>query len=193
MYCETDVKLPDTIEQAKPYTLYWVWQWPTLPGKSDSLPNGKDEYYSICIDVDVPYPDVAMAAQDASQLAKFAMLQQDAVSTAVSNWASRTALFSDLPSKREMGPVFSALPNGSSGGNSSASTSEAPKPTTTMFYTPAPKPASEAPNTTAAALSPSVAPSGDGYMVIVSTWRSKMGVRDLTHCALPESNALNCV
>jgi hypothetical protein len=116
MYCETDVKLPDTIEQGKPYTLYWVWQWPTLPGKNDGLPNGKDEYYSTCIDVDIASPNVALAAEDASQLAKFAMLQQDAVSTAVSDWASRTALFSDLPSKREMGPVFSSLPNGSSTG-----------------------------------------------------------------------------
>jgi hypothetical protein len=111
MYCETNVKLPDTIEQGRPYTLYWVWQWPTLPGKNDGLPNGKDEYYSTCIDVDVASPKVALATKDASQLAKFAMLQQDAVSTAVSNWASRTALFSDFPSKREMGPVFSSLPN----------------------------------------------------------------------------------
>jgi hypothetical protein len=193
MYCETDVKLPDTIEQGKPYTLYWVWQWPTLPGKNDGLPNGKDEYYSTCIDVDVASPNVAMAAEDTSQLAKFAMLQQDAVSTAVSDWASRTALFSDLPVKREMGPVFSSLPNGGSGGNTPAPTSEAPKPTTTVVYTPAPETTREAPTTTAAAPSPSAAPSCDGYMGIISKWRSKMGMRDLAQFALLESNALDCV
>jgi hypothetical protein len=130
MYCETDVKLPDTIEQGKPYTLYWVWQWPTLPS-TEGLPNGKDEYYSTCIDVDVTSANVAMAAEDESQLKKFAMLQQDAVSTAVSDWASRTALFTDLPSKREMGPVFSGLPNGGSGADTPAPTGGAPAPPVT--------------------------------------------------------------
>jgi hypothetical protein len=135
MYCETDVKLPDTIEQGKPYTLYWVWQWPTLPG-TVGLPNGKDEYYSTCIDVDITSANVAMAAEDASQLSKFAMLQQDAVSTAVSDWASRTALFTDLPSKREMGPVFSGLPNGGFGGDTAAPTGGASGPSVTSAAPP---------------------------------------------------------
>ncbi|KAF1837126.1 hypothetical protein BDW02DRAFT_471297, partial [Decorospora gaudefroyi] len=127
MFCETDVKLPDTVQIGEAYTLYWVWQWVTLPNKIPGLPDGKDEYYSTCIDVDMASADVATAAEDPSELNKFAMAQQDAVTAALSDWASRTALFTDMPSKREFGPVFSELPNGGgSGGDAPAPTASAP-------------------------------------------------------------------
>ncbi|EOA86619.1 uncharacterized protein SETTUDRAFT_162849 [Exserohilum turcica Et28A] len=117
MYCETDVKIPDNVQFNNTYTLYWVWQWTSLPGKTPGLPKGKDEYYSTCMDVDIEAPRVAMQALSPAKLAKFAMGQQDAVSTAVSDWAARTALYSDLPLKREMGPVTSSLPGGGMGGD----------------------------------------------------------------------------
>ncbi|KNG45173.1 hypothetical protein TW65_08010 [Stemphylium lycopersici] len=126
MYCETDVKLPDDVELDKTYTLYWVWQWTSLPGKTPGLDQGKDEYYSTCMDVDVASADVAMAALDAGQMSKFAMGQQDAVSTALSDWTSRTAVYTDLPLKREMGPVTSGLSGGGSGGDVPAPTGTAP-------------------------------------------------------------------
>ncbi|ODM18822.1 hypothetical protein SI65_05439 [Aspergillus cristatus] len=53
LWCQTDIKLPEDAEGGKQYTLYWVWDWPTLPGKDDSLPNGKPELYTTCMDVDV--------------------------------------------------------------------------------------------------------------------------------------------
>ncbi|KAG9194419.1 hypothetical protein G6011_04454 [Alternaria panax] len=103
--CETNVQLPDSAEMGKPYTIYWVWQWNTAPGKIDpSYPNGKDEYYSTCIDVDVASKDVAMA--EAAE-AKFNIgPQQDAMTVAVADFASRTALMTDVV-QGEVGPIFS--------------------------------------------------------------------------------------
>lgn len=122
MYCETDVKLPENVELDKAYTLYWVWQWTSLPGKTPGLDEGKDEYYSTCIDVDVASPKVAMQALDYADMSEYAMGQQDAVSTAVSDWSARTALYNEMPLKREMGPVTSLLSGGgdSDGGIPSA-------------------------------------------------------------------------
>ena len=53
LWCQTDIKLPDDAEGGKQYTLYWVWDWPTLPGEDEGLPNGKPELYTTCMDVDV--------------------------------------------------------------------------------------------------------------------------------------------
>lgn len=53
MWCQQDIALPSDAPSGKPYTLYWVWDWPTVPGKDPSLPNGKKEIYTTCIDVDV--------------------------------------------------------------------------------------------------------------------------------------------
>lgn len=127
MYCETDVKLPDTMALNQTYTLYWVWQWTSLPQKAGDM--GKDEYYSTCMDIDAAAPRVAMAAEAPSALAKFALAQQDAVSTALSDFKSRTALFSDLPLKREMGAVTSGLSGGGFGGDVPAPTGTLSKPT----------------------------------------------------------------
>lgn len=53
MWCQQDMALPSNAPSGKPYTLYWVWDWPTLPGKDPSLPNGKPELYTTCMDVDI--------------------------------------------------------------------------------------------------------------------------------------------
>lgn len=53
MWCQQDIALPSNATAGKPYTLYWVWDWPTAPGKDPSLPNGKQEIYTTCMDVDV--------------------------------------------------------------------------------------------------------------------------------------------
>jgi hypothetical protein len=102
LFCETHVQLPKTAATGKPYTFYWVWQWNTAPGIDPGLPKGKDEYYSTCIDVDVASSEVALAA-DAEP--KFALAQQDAMSVAVADFASRTAIMTDAL-KGEVGPIF---------------------------------------------------------------------------------------
>jgi hypothetical protein len=116
LWCETDVKLPESAQVGKPYTMYWVWQWNTIAGVDPGLPIGKDEYYTTCMDVDIASPNVAMAE---SADVQFAMPQQDAMSVAVSDWASRTALITDAI-KGELGPVFSGTPSASAPAQGSA-------------------------------------------------------------------------
>lgn len=53
IWCQQDMALPANAPTGKPYTLYWVWDWPTRPGHDPALPNGKQEIYTTCMDVDV--------------------------------------------------------------------------------------------------------------------------------------------
>ncbi|KAI9877341.1 MAG: hypothetical protein M1830_004209 [Pleopsidium flavum] len=53
LWCQNDIRLPSDAPSGKPYTLYWVWDWPTAPGADPGLPKGKEELYTTCIDVDV--------------------------------------------------------------------------------------------------------------------------------------------
>ena len=53
LWCQQDIALPSNAPSGKLYTLYWVWDWPTAPGVDPSLPNGKLEMYTTCIDVEV--------------------------------------------------------------------------------------------------------------------------------------------
>lgn len=51
LWCQNDVQLPTDVT-ASTYTLYWVWDWPTLPnvaGSGDLI--GKNETYTTCMDV----------------------------------------------------------------------------------------------------------------------------------------------
>ncbi|PYH92462.1 hypothetical protein BO71DRAFT_25345 [Aspergillus ellipticus CBS 707.79] len=53
LWCQQDLALPSDAPSGKLYTLYWVWDWPTAPGVDPSLPKGKQELYTTCMDVDV--------------------------------------------------------------------------------------------------------------------------------------------
>lgn len=53
LWCQTDVRLPADAPPNKPYTLYWVWIWPTAGGVDPNLPQGKNETYTTCMDIDV--------------------------------------------------------------------------------------------------------------------------------------------
>ncbi|KAJ5174852.1 uncharacterized protein N7482_000729 [Penicillium canariense] len=53
MWCQQDIRLPSTAPSGKLYTLYWVWDWPTAPGVDPTYPQGKQEIYTTCMDVDV--------------------------------------------------------------------------------------------------------------------------------------------
>lgn len=52
LWCQQDIQIPTTAPSGKPYTLYWVWDWPTLPG-TPGFPEGKQEIYTTCMDVDI--------------------------------------------------------------------------------------------------------------------------------------------
>ena len=85
LFCETDVRIPDDIAVGQPYTLYWVWQWPTAPWEAPGPLNGQDEYYTSCIDIDV-VTDLRL------NKCGTALKNQDPMTTAVPNFESRTAL-----------------------------------------------------------------------------------------------------
>lgn len=50
LWCQNDIAIPSDAPVGKLYTLYWVWEWPTLPG-TPGLPNGKAETYTSCMDI----------------------------------------------------------------------------------------------------------------------------------------------
>ena len=88
LLCETDVRLPVDIPLGKPYTLYWVWQWPTAPGKDPNQTIGRDEYYISCAEVDVVSSASSLQTDNP-------LIQQDPMPLAVENFASRSALTTD--------------------------------------------------------------------------------------------------
>jgi hypothetical protein len=51
-WCETDLVIPTDLQPDSTYTVYWVWQWATESG-APGLPNGKNEYYTTCSDLDI--------------------------------------------------------------------------------------------------------------------------------------------
>ncbi|KAH5617479.1 hypothetical protein HBI23_256000 [Parastagonospora nodorum] len=100
LLCETDVKLPETVQTGVPLTLYWVWQWPTAARVDPRLPFGKDEYYVSCVDVDIVS---SLQPDHVDRL----LAQQDPMSVAVPGFQSRGALTSDplaLSSQSGFGP-----------------------------------------------------------------------------------------
>lgn len=53
LWCQNDIAIPSDAPNGKPYTLYWVWDWPTAPNVDPGLPKGKTEIYTTCMDVDI--------------------------------------------------------------------------------------------------------------------------------------------
>ena len=49
LLCQNDISLPQDAPTGKPYTLYWVWDWPTF----ENDPNQVEEIYTTCMDVDI--------------------------------------------------------------------------------------------------------------------------------------------
>ncbi|RMZ78354.1 hypothetical protein DV738_g3901, partial [Chaetothyriales sp. CBS 135597] len=76
LWCQQDILLPSDLQVGSLYTLYWVWDWPTMPGTT-GYPNGKQEIYTTCMDIEINVvqyesgQDVHNAAV-ASQLANIA-------------------------------------------------------------------------------------------------------------------------
>ncbi|KAL4941172.1 hypothetical protein BDV06DRAFT_223400 [Aspergillus oleicola] len=53
LWCQADIALPTNAPSGKPYALYWIWDWPTAAGVDPGLPDGKQEIYTTCMDVDI--------------------------------------------------------------------------------------------------------------------------------------------
>lgn len=86
-WCETDLHLPTNVT-AGTLTVYWVWSWPTSANADCTYPDGKDEYYTTCSDMQI----VDESSQKVLAAAGSHTLVQEAPqSTAVSTYQSRTA------------------------------------------------------------------------------------------------------
>ncbi|KAJ5430160.1 hypothetical protein N7491_007176 [Penicillium cf. griseofulvum] len=53
LWCQQDIQLPSDAPNGKPYTLYWVWDWPTAAGVDPVKDPAKAQIYTTCMDVDV--------------------------------------------------------------------------------------------------------------------------------------------
>lgn len=49
LWCQNDIRLP--VDISGYFTLYWVWDWPTLP--SIEIPAGIPEVYTSCMDIEI--------------------------------------------------------------------------------------------------------------------------------------------
>ncbi|EKG09295.1 hypothetical protein MPH_13690 [Macrophomina phaseolina MS6] len=90
--CETDAKIPLDVPAGTTYTLYWIWEWPTTAGADPTYPDGKDEWYTTCLDVDIVGSTERATFHANGPLQLFPMPQQDPQSAAVRNYRSRSAL-----------------------------------------------------------------------------------------------------
>lgn len=53
IWCQNNIALPSDLPVGKAFTLYWVWDWATLPNIDPGLPDGKEETYTTCMDIDI--------------------------------------------------------------------------------------------------------------------------------------------
>ena len=115
LWCQQDIQIPKDAPSGKPYTLYWVWDWPTMPGTA-GFPEGKQEFYTTCMDI-----DVTQATNVQQKAAGAAFVSQDlgnaAVSAQLANIANPTAV------KAQFIP-FSGASNTPTGAASTGATSQ---------------------------------------------------------------------
>jgi len=71
--------IPVDIPIGSTYSIYWVWDWPTIPGVD--VAEGKDEYYTTCSDIDIVINPAAGPRNP--------LLQQDLQTAAVVDFKSR--------------------------------------------------------------------------------------------------------
>lgn len=117
LWCQQDILLPADIPVGQPYTLYWVWDWPTLPG-TPGYPDGKQELYTTCMDIDIVAGsgvDVFNKAQGSPGFVN-QPLDQAAVKAQMADIANPTAVtgqfvpFSAGPAKSRPAATGSTLP-----------------------------------------------------------------------------------
>ncbi|KAH8797163.1 hypothetical protein F5884DRAFT_715855, partial [Xylogone sp. PMI_703] len=54
LWCQTDVRIPPVVEASDTYTLYWIWDWPTVTvdlSQDKSKIINQPETYVTCIDI----------------------------------------------------------------------------------------------------------------------------------------------
>ena len=122
-WCETDFRIPADAAVGETLTLYWVWAWPTEAGVDPGVPEGKDEWYTSCAEVEV----VKAPRKEVTHT----LVQQDPQTEAVSDFKSRTAIAGSPSAVAGSGRV------GSASASASASASSAPAPSSAPASIPA--------------------------------------------------------
>lgn len=51
--CKVEIVLPTDSRQGQFYTLYWVWDWPSVGVSSVAPGTTKQQYYTTCIDIQI--------------------------------------------------------------------------------------------------------------------------------------------
>ncbi|KAI1489440.1 hypothetical protein F5X96DRAFT_683965 [Biscogniauxia mediterranea] len=75
LWCQNDLRLPLNIRDDYYYTLYWVWEWPTIP--TNTVPRGRMEVYTSCMDVQIlPGVQNGTVSFEKSQDLNFAGIEQ---------------------------------------------------------------------------------------------------------------------
>lgn len=88
LWCETNVQLPSDAATNSDMTLYWAWQWNTMPNVDPGIPKGKDEWYTSCMDVNLV---AAGQVKQASVKPPTKLLVQDPQQKANPNFMERAA------------------------------------------------------------------------------------------------------
>ena len=86
--CQNDVAIPKDAPSGKPYTLYWVWDWSTLPNVDPGLPKGKAELYTTCMDIDVTSSGSGAKSNVAVKYAEGQSLNEAAIPAYISQLAA---------------------------------------------------------------------------------------------------------
>ena len=151
IWCQTDMVLPQDARKGQPYTLYWVWDWPTLP--SADAPQGKNETYTTCMDIDItndapapgPYQFVTQnfgtsAVASLMQQANQPSLAFNPSSPSGGSSSSSSALSSSAPSANTQTPAsptagIAPLLSENANGTFGVDAPQAPTATTTVYVT----------------------------------------------------------
>lgn len=89
LWCQQDIALPTSASGT--YTLYWVWDWPTLPGTA-GFPNGKQEIYTTCMDIDVQGSSGSQSQVVANSFVQGQSLDTAGISSEMADIANPTAV-----------------------------------------------------------------------------------------------------
>lgn len=96
LWCQNNLVIPQETEVGKPLTLYWVWSWPTSPNQDPALPNGKNETYSTCMDIDIEAPSTSSTNLEVSKNFKYIPgqdVQEAGISTYIPQLAGGKNIF----------------------------------------------------------------------------------------------------
>ncbi|KAI9744568.1 MAG: hypothetical protein M1818_002097 [Claussenomyces sp. TS43310] len=52
LWCQSDFTIPSSVKASGQYTIYWVWDWPTMAG-TPGQERGLNETYTSCLDINM--------------------------------------------------------------------------------------------------------------------------------------------